>query len=57
MQALEIIRQLPSLHGFTQLVKINKGYSPDSKYVVTVGETRYFVRLSALAHHDKRPAR
>ncbi len=54
MQAIEIIRQLPSLHGFTQLVKINKGYSPDSKYLVTVGETRYLVRLSDLAHHDKR---
>jgi len=54
VQAIEMIRQLPSLHGLTELVKINKGYSPDRKYLVTVGEMRYMVRIADLVHHDKR---
>lgn len=52
-----MIRQLPSLHGLTELVKINKGYSPDRKYLVTVGEMRYMVRIADLVHHDKRAKR
>ncbi|WP_291758765.1 phosphotransferase family protein [Lysinibacillus sp. UBA5990] len=48
------MNRLTSLHGYTAIKKIDKGYSPDIKYVVTVDDTPYFVRLSDLAHHDKR---
>lgn len=54
MHLVDIMNQLPSLHDFTHITKVNKGYSPDDKYLVTVGGTRYFVRLSDLAHHEKR---
>lgn len=54
MRLVDIMNQLPSLHGFTHMTKVNKGYSPDDKYLITVRETRYFVRLSDLVHHEKR---
>ncbi|SCX85342.1 phosphotransferase family protein [Lysinibacillus fusiformis] len=49
-----IMNRLTSLQGYTAINKIDKGYSSDTKYVVTVDDTPYFVRLSDLAHHDKR---
>nr|WP_249660467.1 phosphotransferase [Lysinibacillus fusiformis] len=49
-----IMNRLTSLQGYTAIKKIDKGYSSDTKYVVTVDDTHYFVRLSDLAHHDKR---
>ncbi|WP_375200602.1 aminoglycoside phosphotransferase family protein [Lysinibacillus sp. RS11] len=36
------------------LEKIDKGYSPDEKYIVTIGQTKYFIRLSDMKYHEKR---
>ncbi|WP_051891657.1 aminoglycoside phosphotransferase family protein [Lysinibacillus sphaericus] len=54
MRIVDIFQQLPSLDGFTQITEVHKGYSPDTKYLVTVGETRFFVRLANVAHREKR---
>ncbi|WP_155590909.1 phosphotransferase family protein [Lysinibacillus cavernae] len=54
MRIVDVISQVPSLHGFTQITKVDKGYSPDTKYLVTVDEKCYFVRLSDLTYHEKR---
>jgi len=50
----DVISRLACLHGYTAIQKVDKGFSPDAKYIVTVDDTPYFVRLSDLAHQDKR---
>ena len=50
----DVINNISSLKGYSLLEKIDKGYSPDEKYIVTIGQTKYFIRLSDMKYHEKR---
>lgn len=48
-----VIDHISSLKGYSSIKKIEKGYSPDKKYIVTVGQNQYFIRLSDIQYHKK----
>ncbi|MED3802059.1 phosphotransferase, partial [Lysinibacillus xylanilyticus] len=49
-----VIDHISSLKGYSSIKKVEKGYSPDKKYIVTVGQNQYFIRLSDIQYHEKR---
>lgn len=50
----DVIGSVASLKGYSFVKKIEKGYSPDKKYIVTIGRNKYFLRLSDMKHNKKR---
>ncbi|QGG50898.1 phosphotransferase [Lysinibacillus pakistanensis] len=49
-----VIDHISSLKGYSSIKKVEKGYSPDEKYIVTVGQNQYFIRLFDIQYHGKR---
>jgi len=49
-----VIGHISSLKGYSSIKKVEKGYSPDEKYIITVGQNQYFIRLSDKQYHEKR---
>jgi len=49
-----VVDHISSLKGYSSIKKVEKGYSPDEKYIVTVSQNQYFVRLSDMQYHEKR---
>ncbi|MEH6945390.1 hypothetical protein [Bacillus sp. JJ722] len=50
----DVISNVSILKDYSFVKKIEKGYSPDKKYIVTVRQNKYFLRLSDMKHHEKR---
>ncbi|WP_459500641.1 aminoglycoside phosphotransferase family protein [Bacillus sp. C1] len=50
----DIIDELPCLNGYSSITKIEQGYSSDRKYVVGVGDHKYFLRVSDTQQTDKK---
>ncbi|MCW1241925.1 aminoglycoside phosphotransferase family protein [Bacillus pretiosus] len=50
----DVINCLSSLKGYSSVKKIENGYSPDKKFIVTTKKNKYFIRLSDLKHNEKR---
>ncbi len=48
-----IMNRLTSLHRYTAIKKIDKGYSSDTKYVVTVNDTPYLY-ASPISHTKRK---
>lgn len=50
----DVIDGVSSLKGYSSVKIIENGYSPDKKYMVTIGKNKYFIRLSDLKYDEKR---
>ncbi|MFD2043047.1 aminoglycoside phosphotransferase family protein [Ornithinibacillus salinisoli] len=49
-----IIDGIPFFNGYSSVEKIEKGYSPDNKYIVIKGVNKYLLRISDIKYYQKR---
>jgi aminoglycoside phosphotransferase (APT) family kinase protein len=49
-----VIKEISFLNHYSSVDKVEKGYSPDTKYIVTKGETEYLLRISDMKYHQQR---
>lgn len=49
-----VINRISFFHGFSSFEKVEKGYSPDNKYIVIKGKNKYLLRISDIKYYQKR---
>lgn len=51
-----VLEQISFFNGYSSVEKIEKGYSPDYKYIVIKGEIKYLLRISDIKYYQNREA-
>ncbi|MUK87818.1 phosphotransferase [Ornithinibacillus sp. L9] len=51
-----VMDRISFLNGYSSVEKVEKGYSPDDKYIVIKGRNKYLLRISDIKYYQKREA-